>query len=122
MTQILPFPKEARKLTVDRHAVEEERKTEFPKIPKKALQIIRNNMESYSRKSSMHGDDSRADLPDIGDIFSKMHIAFSPRKSDILWVLSLHDRFGGYFSDGKHECTVRRAKKRLPVFIIQEIS
>jgi hypothetical protein len=122
MANILPFVQKARSLTVDWQAVEEERKISFPKVPKKAIQILRRGMESFSGKSSMHDDDSRIDFPDNGDIFSKMPVTLSPRKSDILWVLSLYDRFGGYLSDGKHACTIRRAQKRPPVFLIREIS
>jgi hypothetical protein len=37
-------------------------------------------------------------------------------------VLDLLDRFGGELGYGKLHCRIRRKKKRLPVFIVKEVS
>lgn len=120
MGKLLPFPDPSEgKPDIDWVEVEHVRKRRYPKISKKALAVLRSIVDAQ-------------DLPFWPRMYLKIchpHLGNSPdpvlvwrRKSDVLWVLDLLDRFGGELSDGKSTCRVRRPIQRFPVFLVQEVS
>jgi hypothetical protein len=117
-----PGPKRTRP-PLDWGKLELERQERFPKVPRTALKILKKVILAEGRPSE-DGSDLHLtfDIPDDCYEYPPLPVQFTPRISDIIWVLDLLDRFGGELAYGKLRCHIRRRKKRLPVFVVKEVS
>jgi hypothetical protein len=100
---------------IDWDEVESIRMAEYPRIPKKALAIIRMIFENPR-------DDSYFDFPDSGDAYPPDPVPIRPVLGDAIWIMDLLDRFGGEIRYGDREYVVKRKKKRPAIFLLQPIS
>jgi hypothetical protein len=104
---------------IDWDEVEGIRTLTYPKIPKKALKILRKLVEL---RPGLPAPDCYIHIDDAGGGYPPDPIPVYRSRSCVIWVLDLLDRFGGEMTFGSLTCNVRRKKKRLPVFTIQEIT
>lgn len=123
MATVVDFPRPRTLPPLDWEKLERERRDRFPKVPKTALDILRKMVETEGRPSKYGGDPVLIfDIPDDCYDYPPVPVCFTSRRSEILWVLDLLDRFGGELAYGKLRCCICRKKKRLPVFIVKEVS
>jgi hypothetical protein len=117
-----PGPKRTRP-PLDWERLEVDRQERFPKVPRTAIKILKKVIQAEGRPSEDGSDPVLIfDIPDGCYEYPPIPVCFTPRKSEILWVLDLLDRFGWELGYGKLHCRIRRKKKRLPVFIVKEVS
>jgi hypothetical protein len=117
MAEIIPFPAKEEPPEIDWEAVERERKENYPRIPKKAITVFREILESRSQPSG-----SYIVVEDAGSSYPPEVISVQRCKSAVMWIMDLLDRYGGTLAGAKLQCTIRRARKRLPVFVVNEIT
>ena len=124
MATIVDFPRPKKTLPpLDWGRLEVERQERFPKVPRTALKILKKVIQAQGMPSKDGNDPVLIfDIPDESYDYPAIPVCFTPRKSEILWVLDLLDRFGGELAYGKLKCHIRRRKKRLPVFVVKEVS
>ena len=101
---------------IDWDEIEAIRKAEYPRIPKKALAIIRKMFENPR-------DDCYFDIQNFeGEGYPPDPVPIRPILGDAIWIMDLLDRFGGEIRWGNHQCIVKRKKKKAALFLIQPIS
>ena len=124
MAKVVDFPRPKKTLPpLDWERLEVERQERFPKVPRTALKILKKVIQAQGMPSKDGNDPVLIfDIPDESYDYPAIPVCFTPRKSEILWVLDLLDRFGGELAYGKLRCCIRRRKKRLPVFVVKEVS
>jgi hypothetical protein len=117
MMNVLSFPTwQMNKAAIDWDALEVERLRSFSRVPKKAVRILRKMLEQKPHAGGFVEIDLKSGNYPPNPLFT-------PRtQKGIIWVLDLLDRFGGELGYGNQRCKVRRSKKKLPVFIVVEIS
>lgn len=123
MGKIIPFPEASKPLNINWEEIEVEREAQFPKIPKKALKIIRMIFEL--QKSSQNNPFQESYLMidhSKEEPYPPDPIQVEYTRGGILWILDLLDRFGGELVCGKLSCQIKRSKKRYPVFLIQKVT
>ncbi|MEN6484409.1 MAG: hypothetical protein ABFD98_05965 [Syntrophobacteraceae bacterium] len=113
MEKVIDFPVPKKQPVIDWDLVETERRSRYPKVPKKAISIIRKILES-----GPGDEDSSIILDKPEECFPKDPIHYRTRTSDVFWLMDLLDRFGGDMVHGKHTCRIKRSKKILPLFSI----
>jgi hypothetical protein len=117
-----PRPKKTRP-PLDWGKLELERQERFPKVPRIALKILKKVIQAEGRPPKDGNDPVLIFyMPDDYDEYPPIQVCFTSRRSEIIWVLDLLDRFGGELAYGKQRCHIRRKKKRLPVFVVKEVS
>src|SRR5512136_270632 len=116
MSKIIPFPAQVKPSPIDWKELEVVRELQFPKIHKKALVIIQRIWEEKGTEESYFL------IHDTSDGYPPDPITITPCKNDVVWVLDLLDRFGGELCHGSLKCTIRRSRKRPPLFFIQKIT
>ena len=124
MAKVVDFPRPKKTLPpLDWERLEVERQERFPKVPRTALKILKKIIQAKGMPSKDGSDPILIfDIPDDCYEYPPIPVYFTPRESDILWVLDLLDRFGGELAYGKLKCHIRRRKKRLPVLVVKEVS
>ena len=123
MATVVEFPRPRTLPPLDWERLEVERQERFPKVPRTALKILKKIIQAKGMPSKDGSDPILIfDIPDDCYEYPPIPVCFTPRESDILWVLDLLDRFGGELAYGKLRCLIRRRKKRLPVFVVKEVS
>ena len=123
MATVVDFPRPRTLPPLDWERLEVERQGHFPKVPRTALKILKKIIEAKGMPSKDGNDPILIfDIPDDCYEYPPIPVCFTPRESDILWVIDLLDRFGGELAYGKLQCRIRRRKKRLPVFVVKEVS
>jgi hypothetical protein len=117
-----PRPKKTRP-PLDWERLEMERQERCPKVPKTAIKILKKVIQAEGRPFKDGSDLILIfDIPDDCYEYPPIPVCFTPRRSEIIWVLDLLDRFGGELAYGNLRCRIRRRKKRLPVFVVKEVS
>jgi hypothetical protein len=92
-------------------------------VPRTTLKILKKVVRAEGRPSKDGNDPILIfDIPDDCYEYPPIPVCFTPRRSEILWMLDLLDRFGGELAYGRLRCHIRRRKKRLPVFVVKEVS
>ncbi len=123
MATIVNFPRPKTLPPLDWEKLDVERQERFPKVPKTALNILRKMVEAEWRPTKDGGEPLLIfDIPDDCYEYPPIPVCFTSRRSEVLWVLDLLDRFGGKLTYGELRCCIRRKKKRLPVFVVKEVS
>ncbi len=123
MATVVDFPRPRTLPPLDWEKLELETQERFPKMPRTALKILKKITQAEGRPSKDGSDPILIfDIPDDCYEYPPIPVCFTSRMSEILWVLDLLDRFGGELAYGKLRCCIRRKKKRLPVFIVKEVS
>ena len=123
MATVVDFPRPRTLPPLDWEKLELERQKRFPKMPKTALKILKKITQAEGRPSKDGSEPILIfDIPDDCYEYPPIPACFSSLRSEIVWVLDLLDRFGGELAYGKLRCCIRRKKKRLPVFIVKEVS
>jgi hypothetical protein len=112
MNNVVPLKKKFKK-SVDWDEVEAIRNSEYPRIPKKVIAIIRMIFE---------GKDGYLDVFQDGGDYPPDPIPVAPVQGDALWIMDLLDRYGGEVRFGNKQCVIRRKKKRPALFKVQRIS
>jgi hypothetical protein len=100
---------------IDWHEVEAIRKTEYPRIPKKAVTVIQKMFADP-------GTDTYFEIQDFEDSYPPDPIPLTPTHGDACWMIDLLDRFGGEVRYGNQPCIVKRKKKKPALFLVQPIS
>jgi hypothetical protein len=118
----LPFPALRKPPIIDWDEIKSMRKARFPKIPMKAVQILKETIQGAGSVSALLGENCHLMLHDNSARYPPDPIHIFARKSDLVWLLDLLDRYGGELVFGKLKCTIRRKRKRYPFFVVQEIS
>jgi hypothetical protein len=117
-----PRPKKTRP-PLDWERLEVDRQERFPKVPRTALKILKKVIQAEGRPPKDGNDPVLIFyMPDGCCEYPPIQVCFTSRRSEIIWVLDLLDRFGGELAYGKLKCHIRRRKKRLPVFVVKEVS
>lgn len=120
---VVDFPRPRTLPPLDWEKLEMESRERYPKMPKTALKILKKIVQAQGVPSKDGGEPVLIfDIPDECYEYPPIPVCFTPRRSEILWVIDLLDRFGGEVAYGKLRCCIRRNKKRLPVFIVKEVS
>jgi hypothetical protein len=123
MATVVDFPRPRTPPPLDWERLEVERQERFPKVPKTALKILKKVIQAEGMPSKDETDPILTfDIPDDCYEYPPILVQFTSRRSEIFWVLDLLDRFGGELAYGKLRCCIRRRKKRLPVFVVKEVS
>jgi len=123
MATVVEFPRPRTLPPLDWERLEVERQKRFPKVPRTALKILKKVIQAEGRPFKDGSDLILTfDIPDDCYQYPPLPVRLTSRKSDILWVLDLLDRFGGELAYGKPHCHIRRKKKRLPVFAVEKVS
>jgi hypothetical protein len=122
MDKIVPFPVKPPPPKIDWDKVEATRKKHCPRVPKKAVAILKRIMAL--KPSGLLTEDTSGTIVihDAGEGYPPDPLDVAPRTSDMVWLLDLLDRFGGELVYIKSRCLVRRSKKRYPVFLVLGIS
>lgn len=116
MSEVIPFPKMHQNVNIDWDRVDSIRKAGYPKVPKKAITLIRKMFENPT------GNESYFEIHDFGEGYPFDPISLAPVQGDALWLLDLLDRYGGEISYGPQTCLIKRKKKKPALFLIQKIS
>jgi hypothetical protein len=124
MATVVDFPRPKKTLPpLDWEWLEVDRQERFPKVPRTAIKILKKVIQAEGRPFKDGSDLILIfDIPDDCYEYPPIPACFTPRRSEIIWVLDLLDRFGGELAYGKLRCHIRRRKKRLPVFVVKEVS
>jgi hypothetical protein len=124
MATVVDFPRPKKTLPpLDWERLEMERQERFPKVPRTALKILKKVIQAEGRPTKDGNDPVLIfDIPDDCYEYPPIQVCFTSRRSEILWVLDLLDRFGGELAYGKQRCHIRRKKKSFPVFVVKEVS
>ena len=120
--KVVPFPVRPPPPKIDWDKVEVARQQHYPKVPKKAVAILKRIMDL--KPSGILADDTSGSIVihDEGDGYPPDPMDIIPRTSDMVWLLDLLDRFGGELAHGKSRFTLQRSKKRCVVFLAQSNS
>ena len=123
MATVVDFPRPKTLPPLDWGRLEVERQDRFPKVPRTALKVLKKIIQAKGMPSKDGSDPILIfDIPDDCYEYPPIPVRFSSRRSEILWLLDLLDQFGGELAYGKLKCHIRRRKKRLPVFVVKEVS
>ena len=122
MGKIIPFPTKPNPPVINWGEIEKERKISFSKVPEESLEIIKMIFETRTKIPKAKRRDWYLIIHDTEGEYPSDRIDITRRRSDVIWILDLLDRFGGELNYGKHTCEIIREHKRPPIFLIQQIS
>ncbi len=122
--KILQFPvsRITRSAAIDWTALERTRCRCYPQIPKVALRIIRNVVESSPASRIFRTGNWRAEVcSSDSDLKYPIVPAMIRTHEDVLDLIDRLARYGGHLAWGKLECNLRRSRKWKPFGCLQPI-